>query len=150
MCRWNGADPVRRPIEYPLFYEGWACFGEDLTLMTGGFQGDYDRLILARRRYRHAVRGKVDLLLHRGDLGLEAAAGRLSEAGFRRERALGTVRKYGLRPGYQMCYTIGRRRFQALFDSHGGMGIGSFAHTVLTGGEILFEDLERVLKLSKI
>jgi len=146
MCRWNGSDPVRRPVEYPLFYEGWACFGEDMMFKSGAFDRDYDRLILAWRRYRHAVRGKVDLLLHRSDLDLHAAAGELCEAGFSKERALATVRKYALRPGYQMCYTIGRRRFQALFDSHGGKGIGAFARTVLNVGEILFEDLERVLE----
>ncbi len=144
MCRWNGPDPVRRPVEYPLFYEGWACFGEDLMYETGAFERDYDRLILARRRYRHAVRGKVDLLLHRGDFDLDAAAGVLCEAGFRKDRALDTVRKYALRPAYQMCYTIGRRRFQALFDSHGRKGAGHFARTVLNGGEILFGDLEKV------
>ncbi len=149
MCRWNGPDPVRRPVEYPLFYEGWACFGEDLMLKTGAFEGDYDRLILSRRRYRHAVRGRVDLLLHRGDLDLQGAARKLYEVGFPRKRALATARKYALRPGYQMCYTIGRRRFQGLFDSHGGVGIGSFARTVLSGGEILFQDLERVFQKGK-
>lgn len=145
MCRWNSSDPVRRPVEYPLFYEGWACFGEDLMLNTGAFDRDYDRLILARRRHRHAVRGRVDLLLHRGDLNLDTASRELEKAGFPRDRARETARKYALRPAYQMCYTIGRRRFQALYDCHGERGMGPFASKVLAQGEILFEDMEKVL-----
>jgi hypothetical protein len=147
MCRWNSSDRVRRPVEYPLFYEGWACFGEDLMLNTGAFDRDYDRLILARRRHRHAVRGKVDLLLHRGDLDLDSAAHELTKAGFSKDRARATARKYALRPSYQMCYTVGRRRFQTLFDLYRGQGTGSFTRTVLEQGEILFEDLENVLEM---
>jgi hypothetical protein len=45
-----------------------------------------------------------------------------------------------------MCYTIGRRRFQNLFDSYGKNDIPAFVETVLGSGELLFEDLERVLK----
>jgi hypothetical protein len=146
MCRWNGSDHLRRCVEYPLFYEGWACFGEDLMRSIGAFDREYDRLILARRRYRHAVRGRVDLLLHRGDLDLDSAARELTKAGFPMDRARETVRKFALRPAYQMCYTIGRRRFQTLFDKYGGQGPGPFARKVLEQGEILFEDLEGVLK----
>jgi hypothetical protein len=145
-CRWNNPNPLRRPIEYPLYYEGWACFGEELMQNSGAFDRAYDMLILARRRYRHALRGKVDLLLHRGDLDLDSAALELTGAGFSKERARETVRKYALRPAYQMCYTIGYRRFKSLFESFGGMGIGSFATAVLEQGEIRFEDLENVLE----
>ena len=146
MCRWNNPDPLRRPVEYPLFYEGWSCFGEELMCGCGAFDRRYDRLILARRRYLHGVRGKVDLLLHRGDLDLDMAASELLKAGFARDRAVKTARKYALQPAYQMCYTIGCRRFRALFETFGNRGVGPFADTVLGQGEILFEDLEKVLK----
>jgi hypothetical protein len=148
LFRWNNLQFVLRPLEYPLFYEGWACFGEDLMLHTGAFDRSYDRLILLRRRFRHAVRGKVDLMLHSGEMGLEEAAGELMTAGFSRNRALNTVRKYALRPAYQMCYTIGRRRFQRLFDLYGQEDVPGFVNTVLTQGEILFEDLEHVLRMN--
>jgi hypothetical protein len=148
LSRWNNPQPALRPIEYPLFYEGWACFGEDLMLHTGAFDRSYDRLILLRRRFRHAVRGKVDLMLHSGQLCLEEAAAELMTAGFSRNRALDTVRKYALRPAYQMCYTIGRRRFQRLFDLYGQEDIPGFVNTVLTQGEILFEDMEHVLRMN--
>lgn len=146
LFRWNNPHPALRSIEYPLFYEGWACFGEDLMLHTGAFDRHYDRLILLRRRFRHAVRGKVDLMLHSGGIGLDEAARELMMAGFTARRAADTVRKYALRPAYQMCYTVGRRRFQRLFDSYGQGDVPGFVNTVFTQGEVLFEDLERVLK----
>jgi hypothetical protein len=148
LSRWNNTQPALRPIEYPLFYEGWACFGEDLMLHTGAFDRPYDRMILLRRRFRHAVRGKVDLMLHSGEMGLDEAAAELMTAGFSRNRALGTVRKYALRPAYQMCYTIGRRQFQRLFDLFGQEDAAGFVNTVLTQGEILFEDMEHVLRMN--
>ncbi|MBN2720317.1 MAG: DUF885 family protein, partial [Proteobacteria bacterium] len=149
LCRWNGIHPARRPVEYPLFYEGWACFGEGMMFETGAFDRPWDRLIVARRRYVHAVRGQVDLLLHQGSLDFAGAARRFCELGFSPERAADTAGKYALRPGYQLCYTIGRRRFQSLFDSRKGMGTGSFARTVLKEGEILFGDLGRILELKR-
>jgi len=146
LSRWNNPEPLLRSIEYPLFYEGWACFGEDLMLHTEAFDRPYDRLILLRRRLRHAVRGRVDLRLHSGGIGLDEAARELMTAGLPAKRAAETVRKYALRPAYQMCYSIGRRRFQRLFDSYGRGDVSGFVNTVLTQGEVLFEDLERVLK----
>jgi uncharacterized protein (DUF885 family) len=113
---------------------------------TGAFDQPFDRLILLRRRFRHAVRGIVDLRIHARADGFEKAASELAAAGFDKDRSLETVRKYALRPAYQMCYTVGRRRFQRLFESYGQRDIAGFANTVLKSGELLFGDLERVLK----
>jgi hypothetical protein len=146
LFRWNNPEPALRPIEYPLYYEGWACFGEDLMLSTGAFDREYDRLILLLRRHRHALRGRTDLLLHSGVYNLNQAAEELVMAGYSRKRAVSTVRKYALRPAYQMCYTIGRRRFQRLFDSYGQGDVSGFVNTVLSEGEVLFEDLDGILK----
>jgi len=146
LFRWSNPDAALRPVEYPLFYEGWACYGEDLMFDTHFFERPYDRLILLRRRFRHAVRGKVDLWLHSGEMDYHGAARELVAAGFPPGRAVDTVRKYALRPAYQMCYTIGRRRFQRLSDSFGQSDFPQFVNTVLSGGELLFEDLEEVLK----
>ena len=146
LSRWSNPEAALRPIEYPLFYEGWACFGEDLMLGTGAFTRPYDRLILLGRRYRHAVRGKVDLELHSGKVDPGGAAQELMSAGFTRKRALETVRKYALRPAYQMCYTIGRRRFQRFFDTYGQKDIPGFVSAVLRNGELLFKDLEKILE----
>ncbi len=144
--RWNNPDPLLRPVEYPLYYEGWACFGEDLMFQAGAFERSHDRLILLRRRFRHALRGRVDLMLHSGKMGIKDAVGDLVLGGFSSSRAFDMARKYALRPAYQMCYTIGRRQFQQLFESYGQKDIPGFVNTVLSSGELLFKDLEKVLQ----
>jgi hypothetical protein len=133
-------------LEYPLFYEGWACFGEELIHRSGAFDREYDRFLLFWRRNRHAARGSTDLLLNSGRIDLEEAASRLVQAGFDTARAMETARKYALQPFYQICYTIGRRRFQVLLDSFRGGGIPDFMNTILSQGELLFQDLEHVLR----
>jgi uncharacterized protein (DUF885 family) len=148
VSRWNLERPLRRSLERPVFYEGWSCFAEQLLIQTGYFSQPWDAYMLARRRLRHATRGTVDLLLHTGRLDLEDAAELLAEAGFSKGRAMETVRKYALRPGYQMCYTIGYGRFKQLFERYGGSDVSGFARTVLTQGEIRFDLLERVLQRS--
>ncbi|UCF29798.1 MAG: DUF885 family protein [bacterium] len=145
LSRWNQERPLRRPLEYALFYEGWACFAEELVRETGYFDRPYDRLILARRRYRHAVRGAVDILMHMGRLDLERAARILSGEGFPPERARMTVEKYALRPGYQMCYTLGSRKFRRLYDLFGKENRAGFVRRVMASGEIGFDHLEGIL-----
>ncbi len=149
ISRWNLERSLRRPVERPVFYEGWSCFAEHLLVRTGYFSQPWDNYMLARRRLRHVTRGTVELLLHTGRLDLVDAAQLLTEAGFSRERAMDTVRKYTLRPGYQMCYTFGFRCFEQLFDRYGALDVSGFARTVLDQGEIGFDYLEKVLQRSK-
>jgi len=146
LSRWGLSRPVRRSLERPLFYEGWACLAEELMARTDYFTGDWDAFILAKRRLRRAVRGKVDLAMQSGQMGEQGAAAELEGAGFRGEEALTTARKYALRPGYQVCYTVGLYRFLALLDGYGAGDLGSFVGAVMSGGEVGFEDLERSLR----
>ena len=81
-----------------------------------------------------------------GQMGEQGAAAELEGAGFRGEEALTTARKYALRPGYQVCYTVGLYRFLALLDGYGAGDLGSFVGAVMSGGEVGFEDLERSLR----
>ncbi|KPJ78169.1 MAG: hypothetical protein AMJ54_04935 [Deltaproteobacteria bacterium SG8_13] len=141
--RWSLARPIRRVIERPLFYEGWACFAEEMIRMTGYLHTRQDRLLLARRRLWRAIRGQVDLGLQSGQFGLQSAARRLTATGMNPQDALSAVRKYPLNPGYQSCYTAGIRRFLDLYDRHGGEGLPAFVATVLGQGEIGFEDMEK-------
>ncbi len=145
ISRWSLKNPLRRPMERPLFYEGWACFAEQLMFETGYFSGRQDLLILAKRRMRHALRGTVDISLHTGRMGMTEAARTLLSAGYSRRLAEKTVLKYTLHPGYQACYTIGLRRFQSLYDRFGKDDISGFVRKVLAQGEIPFSDLEQVL-----
>jgi hypothetical protein len=146
LARWNLPWPLRRSLERPLFYEGWACLAEELAARTGYFSGPWDRFILAKRRLRRAARGRADLGLQSGSMTPSSAAAGLEGAGFGSEEASGASRKYALRPGYQVCYTVGLRRFLTLLDGYGRDDLPAFAGTVLGEGEIAFEDLEGILR----
>jgi len=143
--RWSLGNPLRMPLERPLFYEGWACFAEELVFRSGAWQGEWDRFVLARRRLKRAARGLVDLGLQTGRMTLDKAAARLESASFSPGEALSAVPKYALRPGYQVCYTLGLRKFLALFDSFDGEPV-AFVDAVLAEGEIGFDDLGAALQ----
>jgi uncharacterized protein (DUF885 family) len=137
---------IRRSLEFPLFYEGWACFAEMLLSYTGYFSNPSDRFILAKRRYWRAVRGMVDIGLQMKRLDFESAANILQEAGIPYQRAMASAKIYTLNPGYQICYTVGIRRFLYLYNRYGKDDLKNFVRRVLTKGEILYSDLEEVLK----
>jgi len=143
--RWHFVSPVRRPLETPLFYEGWACFAEELMRMTGYFSGPVDQLLLANRRYRRAIRGMVDLDLQTGTLDSGSAARRLAESGFSAAAAIPVVTKYALRPGYQVCYSFGLRRFLELYSRYGTGAETRFVKVVLSCGEVGFDHVESAL-----
>jgi hypothetical protein len=147
--RWNISSVVLRAVEQPLFYEGWACFAEEMLAMTGYLSDPADRLLLAKRRLWRAIRGKVDLGLQTGTMSLDRAAALLTQTGMAHEQAKSSARKYLLSPGYQLCYTLGLRRFLALYQGWGEQDLAGFAQNVLTHGEICFEDLERVLQIAR-
>jgi uncharacterized protein (DUF885 family) len=142
--RLNHPRPLRRAFEQPIFYEGWACFAEELLLRTGYFTAPQDRFLLAKRRLWRALRGKVDLSIQTGKFDVRAAARYLSHIGMSYTRALSTVKKYTLQPGYQLCYTIGLQRFLRLSEHYGDGRINQFVKNVLNQGEILFSDLHRL------
>jgi uncharacterized protein (DUF885 family) len=145
VSRWGLERALRRPIEFPIFYEGWACFAEELLTYTGYFQGPADRLLLARRHFWRAIRGKVDLDIQAGTKDLAAAARCLAQAGMSQDRAASVVRQYALKPGYQLCYTMGVRRFRDLYERFTEDGPRDFARQVLAEGEIGFDHLKSVL-----
>jgi hypothetical protein len=147
-CRWRQANPVRRHVEFPIFYEGWASFAEELLFETGFFSGTIDRLLMAKRRFWRALRGLTDFNLHMRRQTLEDAAAHLVSHGMPPPRAQAMVRRYALKPGYQLAYTIGRRRFREFYDAYGRRhgGAAGFARRVLAQGEIGFDHLEEVLR----
>jgi uncharacterized protein (DUF885 family) len=144
-CRWNLERPLRRPIESPLFYEGWACLAEEVMARTGYFDGPWDRFLLAKRRAERAARGLVDLGLQSGRMTTVQAQELLLRVGYRPEVARSVVPKYLLRPGYQLCYTLGLKQGLDLLDRYGRDDIGLFARTVLVQGEIGFERIGQII-----
>jgi uncharacterized protein (DUF885 family) len=147
--RFESIRPFRRPIEFPLYYEGWASFAESLLAHTGYFYSSRDRGLLARRRHRRAVRGLVDLKVEMGEISLEEGASLLEETGLEKEDALKATSKYMLRPGYQLCYTLGLIEFIELFRKFRTLGAGGFTRAVLSEGEMGFQQLEVLLERTK-
>ncbi|MFQ5484791.1 MAG: DUF885 family protein, partial [Desulfobacterales bacterium] len=98
-CRWGLGRALRRHIEFPIFYEGWASFAEELLFDTGFFSNPIDEMLLAKRRFWRAIRGRVDLDIHTGKLSLAEAASFLVDKGMDRRSALAMVRRYILKPG---------------------------------------------------
>lgn len=139
-ARWDLSSPVRRALEFPLFYEGWACFAESLLMETGLFSDPVDRFILAARRYRRAARGRVDLLLQTKRLEPAEAAEELVKAGLPRPQAIDSVPKYALRPGYQVCYAIGQRRMEARFRRETRGNLAGFVDRVMKMGETICDN----------
>jgi uncharacterized protein (DUF885 family) len=139
--RLNLIHPVRRHIELPLFYEGWACFAEELLWIMGYFKTPEHRLLLAKRRFWRAIRGKIDLGLNSGELDLASAAALLKKTGRSEANALSTVKKYTLNPGYQICYTVGLRSFLDLYEQFGENKTKQFVQQILAEGEIGFTNL---------
>jgi hypothetical protein len=146
VSRWGLSRPARRPVERPLFYEGWACFAEEMMRRTGYFARRAERMLVARRRLRNAIRGKVDLGLQTGVMDLDSAADLLRETSLSREGAMFAVRRYPLNPGYQLCYTLGLRRFLELSGRYGRENLSVFARAVLRQGEVDLGDLEDMLR----
>ncbi len=146
--RWRHERPIRRQIEFPIFYEGWASFSEELMFKTGFFYGPINHMLMAKRRFWRAMRGQVDFSIHMRRQTLDEAAAFLASQGMSLRQAKAMVRRYSLKPGYQLSYTIGRRRFCQLYDifGHKGKDPVEFARRVLAQGEIDFNHLEQLLQ----
>ena len=139
--------PLRRCIERPVFYEGWACFAEQLMRLTGYLDNEQEHMLLARRRLWRAMRGKVDLGLQTGSLDFEHAIKYLMKTGINKDDAVSVVRKYPLNPGYQLCYTLGFKRFSNLFKTFGRNNLTGFVRQAVSQGEIDFRDLEQLMAI---
>jgi uncharacterized protein (DUF885 family) len=146
--RWNHARPVRRHIEFPIFYEGWASFAEELMFDTGFFSGPTDQMLMAKRRFWRAIRGQVDFDIHMRRRTPAEAVADLAAEGMPSINARAMVQRYCLKPGYQLSYTMGRRRFLRLYEdyhSNDNDPVG-FVRKVLAQGEIGFHHLKRKLQ----
>ncbi len=141
------ANPVRRQIESPLFYEGWAYFAESLLFPWGYLDTPMERLVDARRRLWRAARCLIDVGLAESRLGIEGAAALLQRVGFSPAEAIAQVERFQLNPGYQTCYTLGRYELEALQLRHGcRLDLQGFCQAVLFEGQVPFHLLDRKLQ----
>ena len=132
-------NPVRRQIESPLFYEGWAYYAESLLAEYGYVKNPMDHLVDCKRRLWRAARCQVDVGLTTGMLTREDAVRLVTSAGFSPEEADYQIDHFQLNPGYQLCYSLGRHEIMQLRETYGmKMGLDQFHRRLLEGGELPF------------
>jgi hypothetical protein len=140
-------NPIRRQVESPLFYEGWACYSEQLLDELGYTNQPRQHLIQLKRQLWRTLRAVLDVKLQTERIGLMEAAREIENLGFSPERAQRQVRRFALTPGYQSCYFIGSHEILRLRDQYAPqLGIKIFHDTLLEGGQIPFHLAERRLQ----
>ena len=140
-------NPMRRQIESPLFYEGWATYAESLLLETGYVKGILERLVFHKRNLWRAARCLVDVGLTAGLMGMEESQRLLVSSGFSEGEAASQIRRFRLNPGYQLCYSLGLHEILKLRGSCDTLlGNDRFHQLLLGGGELPFSLIELRLK----
>ncbi len=145
--RINNPNPIRRQIEAPLFYEGWACYAEQLLDELGYVTDPRQQLVQLKRQLWRALRARLDVELQTERITLKQAAKEIERLGFSPHAAQRQAHRFALTPGYQLCYFIGmqeilriRRRFGSI------VGLKTFHDILLTGGQLPFHLVERRLE----
>ena len=64
--RWRHPRPVRRHIEFPIFYEGWATFAESFLFEFGYLQETIAHLIHIKRNLWRCARCQIDVGISQG------------------------------------------------------------------------------------
>lgn len=142
--RRNLCNPVRRQIESPLFYEGWASYAETLLADYGYVTDPRELLTDFRRRLWRAARCQIDAGLPTGKITREDALDLLETVGFSRQEGQNQISRYGLNPGYQLCYCLGSHEITEIRKRHiDRLGDRRFYELLLYGGEIPFQFVEK-------
>ena len=145
--RMNHSNPIRRQIESPLFYEGWACYAEQLLDELGYIKNPHQRLIGLKRQLWRVLRAMLDVKLHTGRITLNQAARDIENLGFSAHRAKRQAQRFALTPGYQLCYFMGMQEILKLrkrFVSTVGRKV--FHDILLNGGQLPFHLVEKRLE----
>jgi hypothetical protein len=138
---------IRRQIESPFFYEGWASYAETLLGDYAYIHDPLDKLVDHKRRLWRAARCKIDVDLNTGILSRTEAMKILTEMGFTPGEAEEQVIRIQLSPGYQMCYFLGNHEIMQLRKSFGiQLGIEYFHQLLLRGGQLPFHLVKKRLK----
>jgi uncharacterized protein DUF885 len=142
---------IRSRIESPLFYEGWACYGESLLFDSGYYEGseylDGFMLQLARRDTWRWARLLIDIGFNKSTMDVDNAVKLLQSVGRSKKRAKMEAMRIAVTPGYQLTYALGKYEFLRLRDGYmEDLGPKKFHSTILFGGEIPFRYVEGRLK----
>lgn len=145
--RRNIANPVRRQIESPLFYEGWATYAESLLLEIGYVKGPLERLVFHKRNLWRAARCLADVGLTAGLMDIGESQRLLESSGFSAQEAATQIKRFRLNPGYQLCYSLGSHEILNLRKSCDTLLTnGSFHRLLLESGELPFSLIRLKLK----
>ena len=137
-------NPVRRQIESPLFYEGWASYAEFLLIDAGYVHIPMDLLVDLKRRLWRSARCQVDVGLTTNRIKVEEAVHLLKVCGFSVEEARRQIDRFRLNPGYQLCYCLGCYEFKQLNKIRGkSMNKTEFHSFLLEGGELPFHLIQK-------
>ena len=137
-------NPIRRQIESPLFYEGWASYAESMLTEYGYLSDPLESLVSLKRELWRSARCQIDVGLTIGKLSEHAALNLLTTCGFASAEASRQLDRFRLNPGYQLCYGYGSHEFKQLKKKYGHLSESKeFYEFLLAGGELPFYLIER-------
>jgi uncharacterized protein (DUF885 family) len=138
------ANPIRRQIESPLFYEGWASYAESMLIEYGYLNDPLEALVSLKRELWRSARCQIDVGFTIGELSEPAAIDLLTTCGFDPAEATRQLDRFRLNPGYQLCYCYGSYEFKQLKNKYGHLFESKdFYRFLLEGGELPFDLIER-------
>jgi uncharacterized protein (DUF885 family) len=141
-------NPIRRQIESPLFYEGWAYYVESLLAQEDYIKNPMEYLVDYKRRLWRSARCQIDVGLPTGFITKKDAVELLTISGFSPREAVRQIHRFQLNPGYQLCYSLGRYEIMRLKKAYGNrMGNEAFHAFLLEGGELPFHWIEKRLQV---
>ena len=138
------SNPIRRQIESPLFYEGWASYAESMLVEYDYLNDPTERLVSLKRELWRAARCQIDVGFTVGKLSEQAAIDLLTTCGFDPAEAARQLDRFRLNPGYQLCYGYGSHQFKQLKQQYGHLSKSrNFYRFLLEGGELPFHLIDR-------
>lgn len=143
-------NPIRRQIEAPLFYEGWASYAETLLDDLGYITDPRRQLIQLQRQLWRDLRAILDVKLQTRMLTIAHAVQEIEKIGFSHDTALRQARRFAMTPGYQSCYFLGMYEIQRLKEKLADkLGLKRFHDILLSSGQIPFELVEEVMRMER-
>lgn len=145
--RLHHPSPIRRQIESPLFYEGWACYAEILLDELDYTTDPRQRLVDLQRQLWRDLRAVLDIRLLTDKITMEQAVRGIAAIGLSRDSAARQVRRFAPTPGYQSCYFLGMHEILRLRERFAGrLGLKAFHDLLLGGGQLSFELVEKKIE----
>ena len=137
-------NPIRRQIESPLFYEGWATYAESLLAEYGYMKSPLELLIDLKRNLWRSARCQIDVGLTTGRISSADAWELLKVCSFSPGEIGRQIDRFRLNPGYQVCYSLGNYEFAQLKSAYGArLGNKRFHAVALEGGELPFHLIDK-------